>query len=146
MCFPAPLISMLDRTFKLGLAKKGFYFGMMLTLSALSVVALFRFRSKFDRFVLIAGCVFAGYNLFLVFVYLAIFGGYSGSHALSYWRYNMHLAHLGVFCSAYGLSILWREKLAGRFGNTSEYLTKFAIVALIILLLIYECYNIHRLS
>ena len=113
--------------------KKGFYFGMMLVLSALSVVALFRIRSQFDRFVLIAGCTFVGYNLFLVFVYLAIFHGYSGANALSYWRYNMHLAHLGVFCAAYGLSILWREKLAGRFGNTSKYLTKLAVVVLILL-------------
>ena len=113
--------------------KKGFYFGMMLVLTAFSIVALFRIRSQFDRFALIAGCTFVGYNLFLVFVYLAIFHGYSGANALSYWRYNMHLAHLGVFCAAYGLSILWHEKLAGRFGNTSKHLAKLTVVVLILL-------------
>ena len=119
------------------MTKKGAYFGMMLTLSTLSLIALVRFRSEFDRFVLIAGCTFVGYNLFLVFVYLAIFGGYSGSNALSYWRYNMHIAHLGVFCSAYGLSVLWHNKLSTRMSSALPKLGQVAIIFLILLPLLF---------
>ena len=113
--------------------KKGAYFSMMLILSAMSFIALFRYSSRFDSFALIAGSTFVGYNMFLLFVYLAIFSGYSGANALSYWRYNMHLAHLGTFCAAYGLSILWQTHLAERSKYVMKHLAKMAVVVLILL-------------
>ncbi len=115
------------------MTKKGAYFGMMLVLSVLAFIALFRYRTRFDRFVLIAGSTFVGYNLFLVFVYLAIHKGYTGLHALSYWRYNLHIAHLGVFCAAYGLSVLWQAKRTEGMERVLPYLAKAAIVIVVVL-------------
>jgi len=119
------------------IANKGFYFGMMFVLSALSFVALFRYRSKFDRFTLIVGCTFVGYNLFLVFAYLAIFRGYTSLNALSYWRYNMHLAHLGVICAAFGLGVLWKNRLAMRTDALLPHLAKVGVVVLVVLPLVF---------
>ncbi|NQW01894.1 MAG: hypothetical protein HQ483_19470 [Rhodospirillales bacterium] len=113
--------------------KKSPYFAMMWTISALSLVAIFRYRTRFDRFALITGSTFVGYNLFLAFVYLAIYGGYPGANALSYWRYNMHLAHLGVFCATYGLSVLWQYRLAERMTKTLPHLARVGVLLLVIL-------------
>lgn len=117
--------------------KKGAYFGMMITLSVLSLVAIFRYRTHFDRFALMVGSTFVAYNLFLAFVYLAIFGGFPGAHALSYWRYNMHLAHLGVFCSAFGLAVLWHRYQPRYLINALSHLSKIGVVLLMILPLVF---------
>lgn len=119
------------------MTKKGFYFGMMFILSGFSLLALFRYKSKFDRFTLIVGCTFVGYNLFLAFAYLAIFTGFTSLHALSYWRYNMHIAHLGVFCAAYGLSVLWQSRSGHKLKAIMPHLAKAGIAILVLLPLVF---------
>jgi hypothetical protein len=94
------------------MARKGAYFGLMALLVVLAVRGLFAFRGGFDRLAIIVATVFVGYNLFLVFAYVAVFGGYTGANALSYWRYNQQLGLLGVVCTAYGGALLWRRHLA----------------------------------
>ena len=115
------------------MTRKGAYFGMMGMLSVLSFWALFRYRTPFDRFTILAGSTFVSYNAFLVFAYLAIFTGFTSTHALSYWRYNMHLAHLGVFCAAFGLAVLWQQRASLRMRSYLPLLSKIAIVIVLML-------------
>jgi len=117
--------------------KKGAYFGMMWTLSLFGLWSLFTYKGAFGRFSIIVGACFVGYNLFLVFSYLAIFSGYTSTHALSYWRYNMHLAHLGAACSAFGLAIFWRYKLAERMNDQIPKIGFGLITILLILPLVF---------
>jgi len=96
------------------MARKGAYFTMMIALSLLGLAALFKYRGAFGQLAVIVAVCFVGYNLFLVFSYIAIFGPGSGPKALSYWRYNQHLGHLGAACAAYGVALLWHRYLAGK--------------------------------
>lgn len=90
-------------------SKKGAYFVMMAILVVFAVRGFMRTQGSFDRFAILAGGVFAGYTLFLWFMYVAAFGPGEGLRAASYWRYNTQLGPLGAFCAAFGLSILWRR-------------------------------------
>ncbi|OAN55276.1 hypothetical protein A6A04_11515 [Paramagnetospirillum marisnigri] len=81
---PAMLTSMKDVALS-----KGGYFGFGLVLVVLAVAG--RGRS---RLVTLFALCFLGYNLFLLFVYLAILAGYESANAASFWRYN---THLGLF-------------------------------------------------
>lgn len=119
------------------MTKKGAYFGMMWVLSLFGLWSLFTYKGAFGRFAIIAGACFVGYNMFLVFSYLAIFSGYTSIHALSYWRYNMHLAHLGAACSAFGLAIFWRRNLAERMASQIPKIGFGLIVVLLILPLVF---------
>lgn len=90
-------------------AKKGVYFGLMLVAVGLGVRALWRCRNALDRFALVVIVPFLGYNAFLLFAYVAIFGAGEGPRAASFWRYNMHLSLLGAAFFAYGAGVLWRR-------------------------------------
>jgi hypothetical protein len=90
-------------------AKKGVYFGLMLIALGLGLRALWRCRSALDRFALVVVVPFLGYNAFLLFAYVAIFGESDALRAASFWRYNMHLSLLGAAFLAYGTGILWRR-------------------------------------
>jgi len=95
-------------------AKKGVYFGLMLVAVGLALRALWRCRNPLDRFALIAVLPFLGYNAFLLFAYIAIFGEFDGLRAASFWRYNMHLSLLGAAFFAYLAGVLWRRFRAER--------------------------------
>lgn len=95
-------------------AKKTVYFGIMAVAAALAVRGMVRWRGPFDRLAIIVGTAFVGYNLFLLFVYVASMGVGEGTRAASYWRYNMHLGLLASAFAAYGLAMLWRRHLAHR--------------------------------
>jgi len=110
---------------------------MMWVLSLFGLWSLFTYKGDFGRFTIIVGVCFIGYNLFLVFSYLAIFSGYTSTHALSYWRYNMHLAHLGAACSAFGLAVIWRQKLAKYMANHIPKIRYGLITVLLILPLVF---------
>ncbi len=94
--------------------RKGPYFIMMIGLSIAGLVALLKYRGPFGQLALVVAVCFVGYNLFLVFSYIAIFGPGSGPKALSYWRYNQHLGNLGSACLMFGAAILWRRYIAER--------------------------------
>ena len=91
--------------------KKGGYFVVMLIACLFAARALWRIRYPFDRLSLIVAVLFIGYNFFLLFVYVTAFGG-NGLVAPSYWRFNMHLGGACVAFGAYGLAVLWRERIA----------------------------------
>lgn len=95
-------------------AKKTVYFGIMAVAAAFAVRGMVRYRGPFDRLAIIVGTAFVGYNLFLLFVYVASMGVGEGTRAASYWRYNMHLGLLASAFAAYGLAMLWRRHLAHR--------------------------------
>ena len=95
-------------------AKKTIYFGIMATAAVFAVRGIVRWRGSFDRLAVIVGTAFIGYNLFLLFVYVASMGVGEGTRAASYWRYNMHLGLLAAAFAAYGLAVLWRRHLAHR--------------------------------
>ncbi len=115
------------------MVRKGMYFGMMFVLSLIGLAALMRYRGSFGQLAIIVGVCFAGYNLFLVFSYIAIFGPGSGPKALSYWRYNMHLGHLGAACAAFGLALFWRRSV---YESTRNWWPKtgLAAIALVVIL------------
>lgn len=110
-------------------AKKTVYFGIMAVAAAFAVRGMVRYRGPFDRLAIIVGTAFVGYNLFLLFVYVASMGVGEGTRAASYWRYNMHLGLLASAFAAYGLAMLWRRHLAHRD------LPKWIVPALMVLVL-----------
>ena len=97
------------------LSKKGAYLALMVVAVGFAVRAMVRFRTPFDRLAVIVGAVFIGYNAFLLFAYVSTFGHADALRVASLWRYNMHLGALGVAFAAYGLGMLWKDRVPGRF-------------------------------
>lgn len=95
-------------------SKKGAYFAPMLIVAGLGLRALWRCRTPLDRLALIAAAAFLGYNAFLLFTYVAVFGEGEGARAASFWRYNMHVALLGAAFGAYLVGVLSRRWLGVR--------------------------------
>jgi hypothetical protein len=95
-------------------ANKGGYFVTMLIACALAVLALVRCTTLFDRITLACAAVFVGYNAFLLFAYVTVFGEYNAVRAMSYWRYNMHVGGLSVAFLAVCAGALWRRYASGR--------------------------------
>ncbi|MBM3565404.1 MAG: hypothetical protein FJX42_04740 [Alphaproteobacteria bacterium] len=95
-------------------AKKGAYFGPMLIALGFGAAALWRCRTSFDRLALIVAVVFAGYNAFLLFTYVAFFGEFDALRVASFWRYNMHVTLLGAAFFAYAAGTGWRRFLGER--------------------------------
>ena len=96
-------------------SKKGAYLALMVVAVGFAVRAMIRFRTPFDRLAVIVGTVFIGYNAFLLFAYVSTFGQADSLRVASLWRYNMHLGPLGVAFAAYGLGLLWKDRVLGRF-------------------------------
>ena len=109
--------------------RKSGYFAAMAIVAGFALRGLVRYRAPFDGLAIIAGGVFVGYNAFLLFAYLAIFGGWESEHAASYWRYNMHVGPLGGAAAVYGLAILWRTRAAGRPGIGWAWLAIVLVLA-----------------
>ena len=65
---------------------------------------LSRPKSEFDRLAIIVGASFVGYNLFLLFIFIAHFGG----HPQSYWRFNTHLGYFIIAAAIYGFGLIYQ--------------------------------------
>ncbi|MCH8859156.1 MAG: hypothetical protein IID54_06190 [Proteobacteria bacterium] len=107
------------------LSKKGAYLVLALTAIGFGVAGFFRVRGSFDRLAIIVGAIFLGYNAFLLFTYVSVFGERDALRAVSLWRYNMHLGPLGVAFAAYGLALLWKkyrlsERLEGKRAERQQ--------------------------
>ena len=89
---------------------KSSYFLSLFLVVALAVRGLVRYRAPSDGLAIVAGTVFLGYNAFLVFTYIASFGGYDARNALSFWRYNMHVGALDAASWAYLAGLWWRKR------------------------------------
>jgi len=73
--------------------------------------------TPFDRLAIIVGATFVGYNLFLLLIFIAHFGGYPQS----YWRFNTHIGYLITAATIYGFGQLYRynqEKIEIWCGRT----------------------------
>jgi hypothetical protein len=103
------------------IAAKGGYFGLGLVLL---VLAWRRTRDAQWAPVRAFAVVFAGYNAFLLFVYLAILGGYESANAASYWRYNTHVGLLEIMAAAPVAGFLWC-----RYGSNRAVAKGLAVFA-----------------
>lgn len=88
--------------------KKGHYFAIMAFFLVWSLRAVIRPRGSFDRLALIVAGLFAGYTVFLAFIFIVHFGGYPQS----YWRINTHLGYFGLAAVIYGLARLYHLRFA----------------------------------
>lgn len=89
-------------------SNKGGHFGVLLVVLVLAVRALWRMEGRFDRLVVVAAAVAAGYNAFLLFAYVTAFGEYEARIVASYWRYNMHVGDIAWACLLFGVAGWWR--------------------------------------
>ncbi len=113
-------------------AKKGGYFILMLAIVALGIRGLWRNRTELDRISVIVGALFLGYNLFLFFAYVAIFGGYDALRAASYWRYNTHLGLAATLPAAMAIGLMWRRYVGDRRWSRSKILMALPVVVLVV--------------
>ena len=88
---------------------------------------LSRPKSEFDRLAIIVGASFVGYNLFLLFIFIAHFGGYPQS----YWRFNTHLGYFIVAAAIYGFGLTYRT-YSSRLPARIPGVLKRAAAALIV--------------
>ena len=93
--------------------KKGGYFSVMIIACLFGARALWRLRTPFDRLSIVTAVLFAGYILFLLFVYTSAFGG-NGLVAPSFWRFNMHLGGACVVFATVCTALIWRRFFAIR--------------------------------
>lgn len=93
--------------------KKGGYFGVMTVACLFGTRALWRVKTPFDRLSIVIAVLFAGYILFLLFVYVSAFGG-NGLVAPSFWRFNMHLGGACVVFGVAGTALMLRRFIAIR--------------------------------
>ncbi len=101
--------------------RKGVYFVLGLFAIGWAIHALWRCRAPHDRLALITGGTVAGFNAFLLFTYLAVFSGYTATHALSYWRYNTHNGLLLVAFAAVFVAAVWQRHGARRWPNVPAW-------------------------
>ena len=114
------------------LVKKGLYLALMLIAIGFGLRALWRCRTAFDRLALVAGGLFAGYNGFLFFAYVAAFGANDALRAGSLWRYNMHLGAVGVVFAWFAIALAWtRFGVAQRLGGAVRWLPAAAVVLVV---------------
>ncbi len=89
---------------------KSVFFAAMVLVAIFAPIALIRDRGPLGALAIISGTIFAGYLAFLLFIYVAAFGGSDARNALSFWRYMMHTGALGAVTWAYILGVLWRRQ------------------------------------
>ena len=85
-------------------SKKGLYLALFIAVTFFSVRGFFRMRTPFDRLAVMVGAMMLGYNVFLLFSYVAAFGKFDALRVASFWRYNMHLGPIAIVFTVYGLS------------------------------------------
>lgn len=96
-------------------------------------VLLRRPGSDFDRLMVIVAATVVVYNVFLVFIFIAHFGGYPQS----YWRLNTHVGYLVTAAAVYSLTLAWDRWGRARLRLTPRAL-KFAAVGLVVALPVAE--------
>ena len=87
-----------------------------------------RSPTPFDRLAIIVGATFVGYNLFLMLIFIAHFGGYPQS----YWRFNTHIGYLITAATVFGLGQLYllnKEKIEIWCGRTVPRIGMALVVA-----------------
>jgi hypothetical protein len=94
------------------LAKKGGYLALMLIALYVAIAAARSVDTPLKRLAVIAATCFVGYNAFLFFTYIAVFGINDAVTVGSFWRYNMHLGQIALAFAALGLAVLWRRYAA----------------------------------
>lgn len=93
---------------------KSGYFLIMATVSVLAVRGLFRMQTRLDRLAIIVGLLFLGYNAFLLFTYVAVFGEPDALRVSSFWRYNTHLGLSGALVLFMVGGEIWDKYLSHR--------------------------------
>lgn len=91
-------------------SNKGGHFTVVVVLGLLGLRGLVRMRTPFDRLAVLAAAVGLGYNLFLLFAYVAAFDRGEALTAASYWRYNIHIGAFLWAAALYGLAGLWGRR------------------------------------
>lgn len=104
---------------------KGGYFGLALILSAVAIV-----QRKSAPLAVTFALTFWGFTLFLTWVYLAVYIGYEGRSAASFWRYHTQLGGLELAALAVLTGTLWQQH-KNRFPGQSAPVA--GIVALIVI-------------
>lgn len=94
-------------------SQKGGHFGLGVVVTAFGVLGLIRNRDRTDRICATTGMLFAGYNLFLLTTYVAVFGAEDGIKVMSFWRYNTHVG-MALLLPAALLAGRWLGRFAGR--------------------------------
>ncbi len=112
-------------------SKKGVFFALMLIVLGFGIRGIIRCRTELDRFAVIASGVFLGFNVFLLFAYVASFGQSDALRTASYWRYNTHMGLIGLVFLSMAVAILWhRLNPAPVFGL---WLKRLSIVLILVL-------------
>jgi hypothetical protein len=91
------------------LVKKGGYLVVMLVALFVALRAARHVTTPLERLAVIAATCFVGYNGFLFFTYIAVFGINDATTVGSFWRYNMHLGQIALAFAVLGLAMLWRR-------------------------------------
>lgn len=97
------LPNLLGRMVSVALHKSAYFFLAMAAMVWGIRALVRRPQTEFDRLTIIVGCSFLVYNLFLLFIFIAHFGGYPQS----YWRYNMHIGYLVTANAVFGAALAW---------------------------------------
>ena len=73
------------------MAKKGYYFIVMFLISIAAFRSFWRCKTELDQILIVVAVLFLGFNAFLIFTYVAVFGEFDARRVASYWRYNTQL-------------------------------------------------------
>lgn len=111
-------------------SKKGLYFAIFLIVIFFSIHRFFYVRTPFDRLAVMVGIVMIGYNVFLLFSYVAAFGKADALRAASFWRYNMHLGPVAILFYFYGLVRLFNHFQLN--FSKQVFLARVAVILIII--------------
>ena len=87
---------------------KGGYFGLGVVLCLVAAVALLRGPRAEQRLAVVFAAVFTGFTVFLLWVYVAVYIGYEGISAASFWRYHTELGGLELAAAAAVAGGWWR--------------------------------------
>lgn len=89
---------------------KSGYFGLSILIVLLSLWLLLTSRGGTAPLARVFAVLFVGFNAFLVWTYVAVFIGYEGRAAASFWRYNTQLGALQLVALAALLGAAWRHR------------------------------------
>ena len=106
---------------------KGGYFGVAI---ALTIAVIFR-REKAPLAFIFVGA-FWGFTLFLTWVYLAVYLGYEGRSAASFWRYHTQLGGLQIIAVASILGTLYRTHAGNRLRPLQPAIGALLLTTLIV--------------
>jgi len=91
--------------------KKIGYFGVLFIASLFAIAGLIRDRGGFDRLLIVCAAVFVGYNVFLLFTYIAHFSPQNALSVVSFWRYNTQIGGVAIVCVLVGGIYIWNRYL-----------------------------------